>query len=245
MSSAEWYKTGSAGYEDAKRVQEERAAQYASFRFFLKPGKMAKVTFLDTEGFYFQEHSLQLGPKRWENFTCRADFSECPICESGHRPAYACAYTVIDHSEYEKSDGGVVKNQKKLLVIRTKVMDKLARKRAREDVGGDLRYCVFQFARDAKQECSTGEDIEFIKRLRPEEVARFRPGDSKESVEEFLKPFDYMTIFAPKSVEELRKLVGQAAPVGSDSYGGEASYGGAPIPLGASTVDEASIESLL
>ena len=59
------------------------------------------------------------------------------------------------------------------------------------------------------------------------------------SDEEWLAPFDYMTLFAPKSVEELRKISGQNPPVGADDYKG------ASIPKDAVEADEASIDSLL
>lgn len=240
--SSDWFKKGNDGLEEVKRIQEERAMQYGPYRFWLKPGASAKVTFLDTEGFYFNEHELQLNGK-WGNFyTCLSDFSECPLCENGFKAGYVCAYTVIDHSEYEGKNGKV-KNQKKLMVVRPAVMNKLARRR--ESLEGNLTYGLFQFTRDSKDECRTGEDIEFLKRLNREDLAKFKPKDSKDTDEEFLKPFDYMTLFQPKSVEELRKLSGQSAPVGSDNYGNTSRDVGAPIPPGSSSVDEASIESLL
>lgn len=232
-----WYKTGNEGYETAQRIQEELKDGYAPFRFFLKPGASAKVTFLDTEGFYFHEHMIQVNNK-WTNYTCLRDFSECPICDSGDRPGYVCAYTVIDHSRYEGKNG-IVQNTKKLLVVRPAVMNKLARRR--ETLEGNLAYCVFLFSRDSKNECATGEDIEHVKRVNPQELAKVCNTGGKLSDADFLKPFDYMTIFAPKSVDELRKIVGQA-PVGSDNY----SRGRDDMPPPESgSVSESSIEDLL
>lgn len=241
--SSEWYKKGEEGFETSRKIQEERAAQYGPNRFWLKVGSSAKVTFLDTEGFYFHEHDLQINGKWGNHFTCLKDFSECPLCDAGHRSGYVCAYTIIDHSEYETKNGGKVKNQKKLLIVRPAVINKLSRRR--ETLEGNLTHGLFLFTRDSKDECRTGEDIEFVKRLDPKDLVKFKPKDSKESDENWLKPFDYMKLFEPKPVEELRKLAGQAPPVGSDDYGkGEASSG-AYIPPGTGMASEDSIESLL
>jgi hypothetical protein len=241
MSSG-WYKTGEEGLDTARRIQEERAAQYGPYRFWLKPGNSAKVTFLDTEGFYFHEHELQINGKWGNYFTCLKDFSECPLCDSGEKPGYVCAYTVIDHSEYE-SKNGKIKNQKKLLIARPAVINRLARRK--ETLEGNLTYGLFLFTRDSKDECRTGEDIEFIKRLKAEDLKKFKPKDSKETDEDWLKPFDYMKLFQPKSVEELRKVAGQAPPIGSDDYGKDASPTGAAIPPEAGIASEDSIESYL
>jgi len=241
MSQAEaWYRSGSDGYEHAKKIQEEQQAAYGPTRFWLKPGNSAKLTFLDTEGFYFHEHNLQISGKWGNHYTCLRDFSECPLCDSGDRSGYVCAYTVIDHSEYETKSGKKIKNQKRLLVVKPAVMNKLARRR--ESLEGDMTYGLFLFSRDGAQECSTGEDIEFLKRLSKADVLKFKPSDSKLTDAEWLSPFDYMELFKPKSVDELRRVVGQAPPVGSDAY---ASDGGAAIPRGATPADETSIDDLL
>lgn len=241
--AAAWFKTGNEGFERNQKLQEEQSQQYGPMRFWLKPGNSAKLTFLDTEGFYFNEHNLKLNGKWGNYYTCLKDFSECPLCESGDRSGYVCAYTVIDHSEYETKSGKKIKNQKKLLIVRPAVINKLARRR--ETLEGNLQYGLFLFSRDGQQECSTGEDIEFIKRLEKKDILKFKPADGKMSDEEWLAPFDYMKLFAPKSVDELRRISGQAAPVGSDSYSANSSKDSGFSTAGAEPADEASIDDLL
>ena len=243
VANDSWFKSGNAGYEHAKKIQEEQQSQYGPMRFWLKPGNSAKVTFLDTEGFYFNEHNLKINGKWGNYYTCTKDFSECPICDSGERSGYVCAYTIIDHSEYtSQTTGKVIKNQKKLLVVRPAVMNKLARRR--ESLEGNLALGLFIFSRDKKEECSTGEDIEFIKRMERKDVLKFKPQTMTD--EEFLAPFDYMKLCAPKSVDELRRIAGQTPPVGSDSFSsaGQTSTGMPPV-RGAEQTDDASIEDLL
>jgi hypothetical protein len=233
-----WYKKGTEGLEDSKKFQEEVLAGFGPRRFWLPIGKSAKVTFLDTEGFYFYEHNIKTG-KMFEPYTCLHDFSECPLCEAGHRPSSVCAYTIIDHSEFtSEKTGKTYKHIKRLLVVKSAVINKLARRR--EGLDGNLTYGVFIFSRDKKEECATGEDIEFIKRNDKKDVLRFKPKDAKESDEEWLKPFDYAQLFAPKSIEELRVIAGQKAPVGAVDY-----VPNLEAPKGAEGVAEDDIEKLL
>ena len=242
VQEAQWFQVGSEGEKKAQKIAEEQEAARGPSRFWLKPGKSAKLTFLDTMGFYLTEHNLQIGGKFFNFFTCRADFSECPLCEAGHGKSYVAIYTVIDHSTFvSKKTGKEYKNTKKLLVAKKAVQTKLARRR--ESLDGDLTHAVFSFSRDASKECSTGEDIEVIKRLTKEDVLSFKPAGMSD--EDWLAPFDYRELFAPKSVEELRRLVGQAAPVGSnDSAGGDAH----PFSIGADVTtlgENQAIEALL
>lgn len=233
----QWFQQGSEGEERSRKIAEKRADGFGPRRVWLPEGKSAKLTFLDSDGFFFYEHQLKLNG-RWTNwFTCRKDFDECPICDDGKTPSYVCVYTVIDHSEYTDKTGVVHKNQKKLLVTKSGVQPKLARRK--EALEGDLTYAVIQFSRDKREEASTGEDIEFCKRFTKEQVLKFKPEGVSD--EDFLKPFDYMKLFAPKPVEELRKVVGSSV-VGSEPPPQES---GASAPEGAARADETDINELL
>lgn len=241
-----WFQTGEAGVARAGQIQEERAKGFGPRRFFLGVGKSGKVTFLDSVGFFFYEHNLKIDG-RWGHFyTCLKDFSECPLCDMPEaRPAYVAAYTIIDHTEWEDKTGKVWKNQKKLLVAKGNVIPKLSRKC--KQAGGDLTYSLLLFSRDGKQECSTGEDIEFLKKLSREDVLKFKPADQTD--DDFLKPFDYVSIFAPKTVEELRRIAGATNVVGAEP-GNPSTTGGngydMPAPAGAETVgSDADIDALL
>ena len=87
----------------------------------------------------------------WRNwFTCRKDFDECPLCDDGQTASYVCAYTVIDHSKFTDKQGRERKNEKKLLIVKSTVMPKIARRRQALD--GDLTYACLQFHRDKADE---------------------------------------------------------------------------------------------
>lgn len=240
-----WYQRGAEGESRSQEIVEDREKSFGPRRVWLKEGTSAKLTFLDSEGFYFYEHNLYLNG-RWTNwFTCRRDFDECPICDSGKHPSYVCVYTVIDHSEYVDKKGVVHKNEKKLLVTKSGVQPKIARrKQALEN--GDLTFSVFQFTRDKREEASTGEDIEYLRTLTRDEIlANFKPANMSD--EEFLKPFDYYELFEPLPVEKLRQVVGQRVVGQEDNNqnGGESRSGSAPMPEGVLHASEKDINDLL
>jgi hypothetical protein len=213
MSKQSWFSQGQEGEERAKQDEEDRARKAGAFRLWLPPGGSTEFTFLDTEGFFFREHNFYHN-KSWMNWeTCIQDIGEedCPFCEAGVKYFYECVFTVIDHAEYvSKRTQKVVKDTKKLLVLRSTARKKVLRKKDQQD--GDLTYCRFSVNRDSAQECSTGEDFDFIHRATREDVLRYAPTEymgKAITASEWIKPFDYMAIFQPKKAEQLRRILGK------------------------------------
>ena len=166
---------------------------------------------LDNPEFFFHEHNLKIGGKYFNFFTCLRDMGTCPLCESGDNPSYCVAATIINHNKYEDSKGNVHQNQKQLFVARGKARGKIVRQIEKRE---DLSLSVFEFYRDNQQNTSSvGEEIEFLGKLTKDKLASLQPDDAPD---DWTEPFDYETIFEPKSEEELRKLVGLKAPIGSD-----------------------------
>ena len=215
-----WYQKGKAG---AKRAGEMDAAAQARrdakgpLRFWLETSSEAKVTFLDNPQFFLSEHNLKLGGK-WHNFfTCIQELDTCPLCESGDNPGYVVVGTVINHKTFTDRDGKEHKNQKMLFVGKGKARQKLLKQIERREE--DLKFCVYLMSRGpGSTECATGEDFEYLKRLTKTQLKKLIPEGEKE---DWLEPFDYEKIFEPKSAEELRKIVGGAAPVGSEEENGD------------------------
>lgn len=208
-----WFSKGEEGAERAKQDEEDRANKFGAFRLWLPAGGSTEITFLDSEGFFFREHNFYHN-KSWMNWeTCIQDIGEedCPFCEAGVKYFYECVFTVIDHSEYvSKRTQKVVRDTKKLLVLRSTARKKVLRKKDQQD--GDLTYCRFAVNRDSAQECSTGEDFDFLKRATREEVLQYAPTEymgKAITATEWIKPFDYMSIFQPKKAEQLRRILGK------------------------------------
>lgn len=222
MSS--WFKKGKEGRaESEKKDAQAKARQEARgpLRFWLKNETEAKITFLDSPDFYCSEHNLQLNGKWNNHFTCLGDFDVCPPCEQGDAPSYILVGTVIDHSVYIDDEGKEFRDQKKLLVTKGQARQNLLRQ---IDKRGNLKFAHYTLARGkSKQECSTGETFEYEKVLTKESLVKYikavwdkqNKKYTDKDIEEFLTPYDYEKVFAPKTSEELRKIVGGVAPVGS------------------------------
>lgn len=224
-----WFARGKEGVEMSKRNDEEMAARREARgprRFWLENESSAKVTLLDNPEFFVYEHNLKLGGKYHNYFTCLQQIDTCPICESGDSPSFILVATVINHKKFEGKDGKVFKNQKQLIVFKSKAKEKILRQLEKK---GNLRFTVWELSRGSSStECSTGEDFEYLgkwgqdKEFQADKLKAMVP--DKEDPKTWLRPFDYETIFAPKEPDELRKIVGGAPPVGgkddSDDLGG-------------------------
>lgn len=221
-----WYQTGKEGNEKASQVDAQAKARRDArgpMRFRLNNDSAAKVTFVDTPSFFFSEHNLNLN-NSWNNFfTCLSDFDDCPPCADGDNASYVVVGTVIDHSEYAAKDGTVYKDQKKLFVAKGKARQNLLRQISRRD--GDLAFKLYEIFRGSNPtECGTGETLEFLKEISKASLKKYikkqwdKEGKEykEKELEEFLLPFDYTKIFAPKSPEELRKIIGGEVPTGAD-----------------------------
>lgn len=215
MAKESWYKKGTDGRKESKKADEEAKQRRAqSFnRFWLEQDSSGKITYLDNPDFFVYEHNLKLGGKWFNYFTCLKDMDTCPLCESGDNPSLAVVCTIVDHRRYEDKEGNVHQNEKKLFVARGKARQILL-KRLEEKHDGDMVGCVYNMGRGAhKNESSVGEDFDFLKKLEKKDLKKMVP---KGQDEDWLKPFDYEELLAPKSADELRKLVGAPSPVGSE-----------------------------
>ncbi|RLB91510.1 MAG: hypothetical protein DRH50_10985 [Deltaproteobacteria bacterium] len=174
---------------------------------------------------------------------CLKDFDTCPICESGQASSYIVVGTVISHKVWTDRAGNKHANEKVLFVAKGRARQRLLRQIGLRD--GDLTGCVYEMARGSSStECASGEDFEFIGRLSKAKMKKLVP--KGEDAKEFLKPFNYEEIFAPKSAEELRKLVGGEEPVGSEEEEVDDGVTTEPEEEGAEEEEEAtSIEDLL
>ena len=250
----EWYKKGSDGEQDVKDYEEDRASRASGvFRLWIPAGGSTQFTFLDTEGFFFKEHNYYHRGS-WLNWeTCIQDIGneECPFCEDGVRVYYECVFSVIDHARYEskKQPGKIITNTKKLLVLRSTARKKVLRKK--DQLEGDLTFARFSTHRDDRKECSTGEDFEFIQKYTKEEVMAMAPAEYMGQAitpEAWIQPFDYPKLFAPRSAESLRRILGRVGPIGSNdqpSMGAPDTKDPEPKTDGASTGSAPSVQSLI
>ena len=173
-----WLKKGA---ESAKAAQQEAAAaeqrkseQGKMWRFWLKEGEEARITFVDgelsSEGFLlpprFYEHNVYLNGS-WNNlFVCPEMTNpeageKCPICEGGDRPSLVALFTIIDHRVFKGKDGKSYSNTPKILAAKSQsfeMLNKLAIKR------GGLAGCTFDVSRMGDKSASIGSMFDFIEK---------------------------------------------------------------------------------
>jgi len=159
--------------------------------------------------FTYMEHNLKLNGT-WRNwFTCLEGEKDsngrpviCPICSSGDRPSLVAAYTIINRNSYAKKDGSTGnanKDELNLFVCKSKVQKDLRRKTVSHK---GLRGCAFHAIRGTSESANTGDLFEF---------------KEKTELSIDIKPYAYLKILAPKSVEELQKIIsGESQTVKAD-----------------------------
>lgn len=234
MVKTNWHKIGEEGEKESKKraaaAKQRRLEGYGPMRFRLENDSATKIIFLDTPKFYYDEHTVMLGPKQFENFTCIATIDTCPACEDGNRPSWVLAGTIISTKQWKDRDDKVHQYDKMLFIAKGTAQENLLRRIKAKD--GDIRMCLFEVARGSnKREPATGQDFQDLNKKvtakslvaaiekhnakGENEVFVIKPEGGKFS--EHLKPYDYATLLAPKSLKEILELMGKEKPVGSDS----------------------------
>ena len=173
-------KTGTASAELAKKqaveAEQRKAEQGKLFRFWMKEGEEARITFVDgslsEEGFLlpprFYEHNLFLNGQ-WNNFfvcpekTNPESKDTCPICESDDRPSLVALFTIIDHREFTgtKDKTKKYKDTKKLLVAKPQTFELLNRLAIKR---GGLACCTFDVSRVGDKAAAVGSLFDFVEK---------------------------------------------------------------------------------
>jgi hypothetical protein len=214
---ANWYQTGLAGQQKFKEMEALRqvtSKQNSVRRFKLKPGEKAKIIFLENPYVWLYEHTINVDG-RWENFTCTSDKETCPLCQTNNKQSAILVTTVLDcRKSISNKTGKEYQYQKSLLVMKGKGIRAIMRQFL-EGNKVDLTHYSMEVERDVdKQSVSCGEFLTLGKKLSVstlEALAKKLELDPKE----YLKPFDYFAILAPKSDKELRLIAGIPDPMGS------------------------------
>ena len=218
-----WFDRGDEGVLKSKQIDKElelKRAQKGNFPFHLALNETGQLTFLDSPKFYFSQHSVKMG-NSYIPLTCIKEMDNCPLCQSGLNPAYVATATVIDHREYvSKKTGERFKNQKRVIVLKGRAKARILQLMSQN--GNDVAGCLMTVTRGPEpQSCGTGEVFDILKKVPMDVLKRMAPKPkegqtAEQAAEEFITPLDYATMFAPKTAEELRALLGGSdVPVGA------------------------------
>lgn len=169
--AVKWAKKGEAAVaaiaQDEEQKKLEAAKRQKLWRFYLKSGDKAQITFVDgdvtpeghLDALMYREHMVFHNGK-WDNFVCVADDEPCPLCESGDTPTLVAALTIIDHREVDstKNKGTVYKDTPKLFVFKPatfKILQAMAVKR------NGLANCTFEITRTGDKAAAVGDVFDF------------------------------------------------------------------------------------
>ena len=217
----------------AEQTQRE-VRREQMFRFWLKKGEKARVTFLDGSlgengvleaggGFYY-EHTVNAPGKGWSDFVCLREIEGfCPICAGGHNAAYVGYFTVIDHRSIT-GKRGTYKDQKRLYVAKQTTYEKLMLRAAKNPEVGLTGVTMDVMRSTVDTSPRVGDDFDIVEvRSLPEIHAAF----PQSGVD---KPTDWMKQIVPvPGVELLARGIGvpQDGESGS-SFGGSGASASAP-----------------
>jgi hypothetical protein len=208
-------KSGAEGrkfFEEESVRRAEQGNDLKGNRFKLKKNSTGHIVFFDDLDCFFLEHQFFANNNYYNFETCIKDIEgECPLCENTGTPALVSVATVFDLTERTRKDGSIIKPGKKVIVLKKGGTERFLRKQEKTQ---GLKMKKFEIYRssDPKGE-STGTEIEFEKAVDIDALRQFCP--ENENFDDWIKPFDYSVLFAPKTVEELRKISGVGDPVGS------------------------------
>lgn len=184
-----------------QRIKERQEQSGRLFRFFIKPDEETRIIFLDDNPPIIEEHNLKLNGKWGHFFTClRVLGQKCPLCESGDRPYTVGFYTIVDRTVYKsKKDGKEYRDQVRVLAAK---FNSLRQFKKLSSKYGTLAGLEFEVSRTTDKAPSIGDIYT--------KEARWDADDLEEllgkPVDEVLP--DWEKYLAPKSVEELVKVVG-------------------------------------
>lgn len=191
-------------------IQEEKKKNRAPKRLRVPQMSSVKVIFLDEEGATCTEHAVEVKTGNnnfmYEHYTCLGAMNGCPLCMAGNKPYQVTYYTVIDlTSKWTDKQGVLHQNEKLIYALKTQPAYALVEKKKR---WGGLTGKQIIISRKGEQDYASGSDFEPDMR-----EGKFIQYDrSKMAGKEEYKPYDYETIFAPKTPDYIRQALGLTIP---------------------------------
>lgn len=219
-------KTGAQAVQAMKKADAEAKARKEKagrpFRFWLKAGEDANITFLDGRidpdtGIldipYANEHRVKIDG-RWEDVLCTEDHEPCPLCAAGEKRAFIGFLSIIDHREREwEKDGKTVKQEytKRIYAAKSETLKQLTKMAEKRENG--LVGVTYEVSRTGDKKAAVGDLFD--------RIAEHEPSDVIDHFAEDGKPFNYGEVLVYHTADELSALgIGKkVATIGSGSFG--------------------------
>ena len=251
-------KRGSAVLEEAARSAEEserKRKQSNTWRFWLPrdaasdpktelPKNQIGLIILDESiddpkgtglqtGVGFYEHTVKVGPKRFENVSCPAEWANCAICESGDNHYYIVMLSVYVLRPWSSKDGKRSgEGSKMLLPIKAGQLKKFQDiQRIALEKHGTMRGVYIYMERDMNNPkgANIGEPVmldsgslfDFYTEEELEDFAEDavvgKDGKVLRPAGDNIQPYDYEEMFPMPDADEIRRRFSGGALAGSDS----------------------------
>lgn len=197
-----------------KQEHEAKSKLDKLWRFYLKEGTEARITFVDgnldknglLDAVTLREHTIKNVGSFPSFFVCVGESEPCPLCMDGHKTALVSALTVIDHRKYVSKSGNVTLPYMKKLFIYTpttrKLLQSIAAKR------GGLAGATFDVTRaEDNRSPRVGSMFDFVDKKEVPELRKqftFKNEDGK--LKTLFTPADYEKEMPWISADELHKL---------------------------------------
>ena len=196
MGNGKWYVRGFREADEIIKKRNEERSQ--SLRFWLRKDESADVIFCDDEPFIIDEHTIlyedDMGSKKSYHFVCTKESEgRCPLCEMGNKPVLTGFFTIIDTRRYVGRNEKVYENTKKLLPVKTKMLEILRKKKQMRGSLVGMKVSIYRST--VENSPATGDDYEVIGK-----VENLPPNVD-------LTPIDYEKEFKYYSYDELKRKV--------------------------------------
>lgn len=204
--------------------------EFGPRKFWMPASATKRVMFLDGNPFCFYEHGLYSVNKSKDSVTCLKkngidEGKGCPLCEAEMWPSFIGYFSVIDMGDVTRKSDGSVKltgwTSKKGVTYqfgkslfgakrggadKPGVLKKL--QRLSQKHGGDLTGTVWDIYRSGAKVESVGDEFEFVEKVSVKDFKDYfiDLGAADNLLD--LKPFDYQTVFAPKTYDAIKRIVG-------------------------------------
>lgn len=228
-----WLKKGAdstaLAEQAAQDAELQKEAQGKLWRFFIKEGEEARITFVDgelsDEGFLlpprFFEHMVKHNGK-WTNFVCPEKTNphsgqHCPLCETGDKPSLVAAFTIIDHRIVSSKDGTkTYKDRKRLYVVKQQTFEMLNKLAVKRD---GLVGTTWDVSRVGEKSPAAGNMFDYVGRETLKDLQEtFKEEvmvDGKKVTQTYFTPANYEEEIPYYDEAGLRKLLGMVGAGGN------------------------------
>jgi hypothetical protein len=196
-----WFDTGRSAVD--KAMEKGGSGGHSTFRFYMRPESEALIAFVDGDNTddepigHYKEHTFSVRDSKVPGFaSCTGP--GCDLCKEGLKPYDAWPFTIIQiEPTYKDRDGKEHTNQRKLMIAKKEIMQRILRFIEQRD---GLVGSIWKVYRSGPRAYTIGDDWQFMEKVGDRSALAKHLGVDDDRV----TPVDYREELAPKTLEELQ-----------------------------------------